>query len=324
MNRRSGIALIAVMAALMILSTIALGLAAAVQTEARFNRTDFDALEAEELARSGHEFAAFIEARGLGNNVVFPAELHIEVITPGYQYRAQTPNGVVDIYFEGDNGRINLSSAAPDLIKHFFELWAGDGVRAAGLAAAFEDWRDPDSDVRQDGAEAADYSASGFSPRNAGVGVADLPLIRGFRAADFQLSLEYASNEPRLREPIGSFITDAATGNAVNPNYAPELILRSVPALTERQIEGIAHGRKERPFRDMNDLQARGGVPPDSPALRYLTTARAAPAVLAVARLNANGVMRRERRVVYSFSFSNFFSGAVEPRSAVGKIERHF
>jgi type II secretory pathway component PulK len=320
MTGRSGIALIAVMAALMVMSAMGLALAVAVQAEARMDRADFDALQAEELARSGHEFAAFIEARGLTKTADFLAGSPFEAVTPGFHYRAHTPSGVVDIYFEADNGKINLSSAPADLIRNFFELWSGDPVNAARLAAAVEDWRDPDNDLRPDGAEAADYSGAGFSPRNSALGIADLPLIRGFRPADFQLKLLHGETGPEFREPLGAFYTDAAAGNAVNVNFASELMLRAVPGLTDRQIAGTINGRKNRLFDDPNDFQARGGIPPDSPAWRYLTVARSAPAVLAVARLNGSGVVRRERRVVYSFS--DFFSPTVEPRSAIGEIEK--
>src|SRR5579883_2106702 len=61
MKRNAGIALIAVMAALMVLSTIALGLAASVQTEARVEAADWDQLQGEQLARSGQEFASYLE-----------------------------------------------------------------------------------------------------------------------------------------------------------------------------------------------------------------------------------------------------------------------
>src|SRR5215467_9517659 len=104
MKSNAGIALIAVMAALMVLSAIALGLAASVRTEARIDAVDWDALQAEELARSGQEFAAFLETRGLSKSPDFMAGLPFEAPMPGFHYRAQLTTGVVDIYFESDNG----------------------------------------------------------------------------------------------------------------------------------------------------------------------------------------------------------------------------
>jgi type II secretory pathway component PulK len=323
MKSNAGIALIAVMAALMVLSAIALGLAASVRTEARIDATDWDALQAEELARSGQEFAAFLETRGLSKSPDFMAGLPFEAPTPGFHYRAQLPTGVVDIYFESDNGKLDLSSAPPEVLTNFFSIWTGDSTQAQLITAAIEDWRDPDNDARTNGAEAPYYAPLNYAPRNTGLGLADAPLIRGIAPDDFQLKPTRRSDGVTvLREGLDAYVTSAGAGSFINPNFASEPVLRSVPGLSQSQVETILASRTNRLFDDSNDFQARTGLLPDSQTLKYLTLNRNAPAVSSIARLKSSAVSRSERRVNYSFSAYNLFTGQLEPTLGVGRIQR--
>jgi hypothetical protein len=323
MKANAGIALLAVMAALMVLSAIALGLAASVRTEARIDAGDWDALQAEELARSGQEFAAFLETRGLSKATDFMAGLPFEASTPGFHYRAQLPTGVVDIYFEADNGKIDLSNAPPEVLTNFFSIWTGDFMQAQFITAAIEDWRDPDNDVRTNGAEASYYLPLNYVPRNNPLGLADAPLIRGMGLDDFQLKSSRRSDGVTvLRDGLDSYVTLAGAGRLINPNFASEAVLLSVPGLSQSQVETILSSRMSRLFGDASDFQARTGLLPDSEPMKYLTLIRSAPAVSSIARLKSGAVSRSERRVNYSFSRYNLFTGQFEGKSAVGRIQR--
>ncbi len=323
MNRNSGIALIAVMAALMILSAIALSIAASVQVEARIDRIDFDALQAEQLAHSGQEFAAFLDATGMNRTGNLLAGLPFDVIDPGFHYRAQTEAGTVEIYFESDNGRLNLSTAAPELLGNLLELWTEDSAKAQTLTAAIEDWRDVDSDVRPGGAEAGDYPGLNYSPRNGVLGIGDVLLIRGFSMEDFRPKWISTPTETRMRHSLGEYISDTPSGAMINPNFAPELLLKAVPGLSHSDVASILRLRADRRFADSNDFQARLGVRPDSPVWRYLSLSRSAPATTTIAKLRTNGITRSERRVVYNFTALNLATGAFEPKSALGRVERN-
>jgi general secretion pathway protein K len=317
----SGIALVAVMVALMLLSAIALGLATSVQTEARIDAAAWDGLQAEELARSGQEFASFLAVRGLRKTPDFLAGLPFEAIAPGFHYRAQVPGGAVDIYFEADNGKLDLNRTPPEVLTNFFTLWTGDFTKAQLITAAIEDWRDSDNDVRPNGAEAAAYTGLGYTPRNGSLGIADAPLIRGLRTVDFQVQASQENGTVGIRQSLDSFLTSAGAG-AINANFAPELILRSVPGLNESQVEAILSGRSERPFDDANDLQTRIGLAPNAPAWQYLSLARGPDAVSSIARLKSSGITRLERRVTYSFNVVNIFTGIPESRYALGRVQR--
>jgi type II secretory pathway component PulK len=310
------------MAVLLILSAIALGLAASVQSEARIDAADWDGIQAEQLARSGQEFAAFLEARGLRKTPDFMAGLPFEAVTPGFHYRAQLPSGTVEIYFEADSGKLDLSNAPPEVLTNFFASWSGDFTNAQLITAAIEDWRDPDNDVRANGAEAPYYAPLNYAPRNGVLGQADAPLIRGLSINDFQLKPSQQNGAAVLRSSLDVYVTAAGSGGQINPNFAPELVLRSVPGLNESQTETILLRRADRLFDDPNDFQSRTGLI-NSPALRYFTLFRNTPAISAIAALKSGGITRSERRVTYNFMGFNMSTGILESKFALGRVQRN-
>src|SRR5262249_34465611 len=106
-------------------------------------------------------------------------------------------------------------------------------------------------------------------------------------------------------------------------NFASELVLQAIPGLSPEQVQSLIALRRDRPFEDMNAVQARTGLNPESPAWRYLTVARSAPAVQVVATLNGSGLKRSERRVSRSFNQMNLGTNAVQSTVALARIERN-
>jgi general secretion pathway protein K len=322
-NPSSGIALVAVMVVLAILSAIALGLATSVQNEARIEAAEWDGLQAEQLARSGQEFAAFLEARGLRKTADFMAGLPFEAVNPGFRYRAPLRNGTVDIYFEADSGKLDLSNAPEETLINFFSLWTGDFTKAQLIAAAIEDWRDTDNDVRPNGAETSAYSMLGYGPRNGGIGLGDAPLIRGLTSADFQPGIQQQRSIPKLRPGLDEFVTTIGPSNTINPNFAPDLVLKSVPGLSESQVETILLQRRDHLYDSADDFQSRIGLSSNSTALRYLNFGRLLPAILSVAKMSTVDITRSERRVMSPISVFNPSLGMFESKSVLGRVQRN-
>jgi DNA uptake protein ComE-like DNA-binding protein len=248
--------------------------------------------------------------------------LPFEVVVPGFHYRQRLEGGTVDIYFESDNGKINPRSAPPELLANFFATWSGDVARAQTITDSLADWSDADDDARPNGAESSFYASLNVAPRNAPLGVADLPFVRGIGFADFRPRLSRAQQEPVILQTIDNYLTDASTDIAVNINFAPEFVLQSIPGLGASRVAGIMAARRDRPFADMNAVQVRTGLNPESPAWRFLTVGRSSPTVLTLTRMNS-GLLRSERRVTYTFSAFNFLSGTYEPKSTLGRIEKN-
>lgn len=320
MRTSRGMALVAVLAGLMVLSAVGLGLALSVHTEARIQFANFEGLQAEQLARSGQEMVSLLEARGYTSTEL--AGTPVEVVTPGFRYRMQFDSGAVDIDLEADNGKVDLNGAPEDLVANFFTLWTGDPARGGMIAAAIQDWRDADSDPRPNGAEAAFYAGTGVAPRNTIVGVSDLAFIPGIRADDLSVKALKDENGMRLREGLDSYITPAGLSASVNPNFASVLVLRSIPDLSESAANVIIARRSERPFTDLNDFQARAGIRPDSAVWRYFTLDRRPAAVLTTAKLKGQNISRTERRVTYAFTAYDPGTGEYESKVALGRIQR--
>src|SRR5438067_4108023 len=105
----SGFALLLVLWTLVMLSMIALTLAASVNTEVRGNQDAWNQLQADQLATSGHELATYLETRFTGTASEDFTGLPVEAVTPGLLYRVSMKAGTVDLLLEGENGRFNVA-----------------------------------------------------------------------------------------------------------------------------------------------------------------------------------------------------------------------
>src|SRR5438093_1875005 len=175
----SGFALLLVFSTLVMLSAIALTLAAAVGTEVRVAQDSWNVLQAERLAKSGHEVAAYLESRVLGSTTEDLAGLPVAPVIAGIRYRVTCEAGTTGIVLEVANGKLDVTSAKEDEVAAFFAAWTGDSDRGRQIAAAIADWIDYDDEIRPFGAEAESYLNRGYRPRNGPLGSADLHLIQG-------------------------------------------------------------------------------------------------------------------------------------------------
>src|SRR5262249_3277441 len=197
-GKSSGFALLLVLWTLVMLSTIALALAATVGTEVRASQDSWNDLQAERLATSGHELTAYLETRALGTPVEDLAGLPVQAVISGLSYHAVFDAGSVDIVLEGENGKFDVMSASEEEIAAFFTSWTGDPARAREIAASIADWMDNDDEVRPFGAETTAYFGRGYRPRNAGLGAADLILVKGVNPEDFSPSIINLKDTPTV------------------------------------------------------------------------------------------------------------------------------
>jgi Type II secretion system (T2SS), protein K len=277
MKRRSnsaGFALLLVLWTLIILSTIALTLAASVGTEVRASQDAWNDLQAERLARSGHDMATYLETRGGGTRGEDFSNLPAEVLTPGMKYRVSFDIGAVEILYEGENGKIDIANASEENIRAFFTAWTGDANRGREIADSLADWTDANDDPRPYGAESFWYLNRGYLPRNGPLGSADLFLVKGLTPNDFAPTLVDSDKGPSYRIPLTRVISTTATGSTVNPNYAAPGVLRILPGMTEDLLSRILQLREVMPFAGAQDFQTRTGVSADSPIVSRLAFAR--------------------------------------------------
>ena len=298
----SGFALLLVMWTLLLLSVVALTLAATVRTETRSAQYLFNDLQNERLAKSGHELAAYLETRGLASPAEDLTGLPVEPVVPDYSYRMRLEPGTVELFLEGENGKIDLSSADEQAAISFFTWRTGDAARPRQITESLADWSDSDDSIRPFGAESSWYLASGYRPRNAGLGAADLFLIKGLTPADFFPAVVDSLDSTEgvsVRPSLSRLTATIAVGNRINPNYAPRVVLESMPGMTSDLLESIIQIRQKSIFKNHEDFSLRTGVGPQSPILNRLAFDRgSAPAIRSVAQFSTARSERRTRTTI--------------------------
>jgi general secretion pathway protein K len=96
----------------------------------------------------------------------------------------------VDVTLELEAGRIDLNTADPDLLVALFAANGWTERAARSMVARIQDWRDPDDETREQGAESREYRAAGLSyePRNANFeSVDELRQVLGSEAISEEL-----------------------------------------------------------------------------------------------------------------------------------------
>ena len=155
MSRRSeeGIALIAVLWALTLLSVIAAGLIVETRSGTRSARNMADNAVARAAADAGIQ-RAILDLHALGRNKKFRADGTV------YGWRFADRN--VRISVRDESGKVNLNRAPEELLAAVFGSVGVDPGRAQSLADAIADFRDADHFKHLNGAEDADYRAAGL------------------------------------------------------------------------------------------------------------------------------------------------------------------
>jgi len=176
-----GIALIAVLWALTLLSIIAAALSLETRTSARIARNMADQAAARAAADAGIQRAILDLADLAGASTdsgnhrailrfVAPADGEpAKLPSGGAAYDWPFANTTVHISVQDEVGKINLNRAPEVPLAALFRSVGVEPGKAQSLAAAIADFRDADNLTRPAGAEVAEYRAAGLAwgPKNA-------------------------------------------------------------------------------------------------------------------------------------------------------------
>lgn len=222
MNRRhGGAALLLVMWLILLLSGLVAGYAMAARIESLQGNGLARGLAAREAARAGIEIAV--------SRLTHP--------DPGMRWHAdgrgnqiRFDGAVVDVEVRDETGKVDLNTAAPDLLAALFQgLGEAEGA-AARLAGAIVDWRDDDTLTQPaGGAEDADYAAAGLAwgAKDAAFEtVAEVEQVLGMRPG------LYAAAAPYLTVYSGSAMPDA--------NFADDEVLAAMGGERPERLPGAA------------------------------------------------------------------------------------
>lgn len=243
-----GLALLAVLWVVALLSVMALDVLASARREGAV---------ADDLAIRARLEAAADAGLALGIHALLRAEAEsgsrgaaaLARFRPGAPPLEEAFAGVrLEIAISDDSGRIDLNQAPPALLSRLFEALDVPRPRAEALVAAIGDWRDQDDVPRpRGGAEAAEYRAARLAvpPRNGPfLSVEELRHLRGMT--------------PELFAAAAPALTVHAQRQAPDPAAAGPLVLRALgPAPT---AGGAAPPRRGAAAPD----RPRDGAPPAS------------------------------------------------------------
>ncbi|MFT3763164.1 MAG: type II secretion system protein GspK [Pseudoxanthomonas sp.] len=232
-NRHGGVALMLVLWLVLLLAALVGAFAIAARVENLQGRVLSDGVVAQEAARAGLEYA--LERVG-------ESDPRLRWRPDGREYDWRFGAAGVRVRIVDESGKVDLNLADAALLAGLLQGAGAPPERAAALAGAILDWRDPD-DLTQPGggAEDADYAAAG--------------LAYGAKDAPFESIAEVErvlGMTPALYERLAPSLTVNGIG-LPQREFAPPLVL-SAMGLDPQQV--LAERGAARP----GDLVAGSGT----------------------------------------------------------------
>ena len=141
--------------------------------------------------------------------------------------------GEIRLGVTDEGGRIDVNAADSLLLEGLYKAVGGTSLSAQAFANRVVDWRDEDSDLNQDGAEAADYTDADldYVPSNLPFhSVEEVRFILGLSPRDFD-----------LLEP---FLTVFSGIGRIDPLSASDTVLRAIPGAGRRELQRLQQARR--------------------------------------------------------------------------------
>ncbi len=295
-NAEAGIVLIAVLWGIVILASIALCLAASVRVAVDELQNRKEQLQAYYLARGG----VFRTAALLTSASAAPHQL---AFVPGRRKVEWAEDlGRVTVEISDESGKIDLNRAPEKALERLFLALGLDLPSARALVDAVEDWRDPDSFTRLNGAEESYYLAlpEPYRPANADFqSVEELLLVRGVTPELFY-GRYVVGEDGKVERQLGlvDCITVDSGGPPVNINYAPYPVLLAVPGMEPRVANYIVTAREKNPFASVSDLSHEFPVILGGETLSFLSGGSSGRVTLVASGSTPGGAKARIRALV--------------------------
>lgn len=269
----AGIALVAVLWALAVLSLLAMVFSESVQMELRSATYAKDAARAHALA------CGAIEA--LAVELAYPRrEDEVKSVVLSWergQRRGQLvfEPGTVELEVVNESGKLDVNLATEEQLARLFEAREVEPALARQMAVAILHWRSPASANPESTALEGYYGARGERPRHgAFVSVEELLRVRGM-TREILYGTVVVSAESKLEPKYGlaENLTVRSRSVAVNVNYASEFTLRGAPGVSAAMAQAIIRERQREPFKTVTEISQRLPFSLPDEALPFLTTA---------------------------------------------------
>jgi general secretion pathway protein K len=248
-RRERGVAFVLVLWVIAMLSILLGSFALVARTENLQSRHLFDTTKARYAAEAGLNLAVY-ELR--------KSDPTQRWIGDGRPYRFMFDDVQVEVSLTDDSGKIDINTAQPDLLIGMFMTAGAEQETATRLAAAVQDWRDPDDLAQPDGAEESDYKSAGLSygPANAPFNtVSELQQVLGMDYALYEKIAPAVTIYSGRGTPSSGYAS-AEVLQAMHPDWSPEEIRQLV---TERQAQQPGTGETPLLGPDGQPIVAGGG-----------------------------------------------------------------
>ena len=272
----AGVALIAVLWILAILTIVVTGIAAQTRTEQRLARNLLASEQAYHAAEGGIYYAIHQLSGDQGGS---GQKLVLSTLRVG--------GALVTTEVTDERGKIDLNTAPDELIRGLIQAAGVELDEASRLTDAILDWRDGDSLRRLHGAEDADYRLAGLNYEAKDAEFDSVDELQ--RVLDMQ---------PEVFELVRGGFTIQTHAPDINPMVAAPLVLAAIPGMTEELVSEYIEAREASRTEGLPaPAFPLGGSPyitfENGPA--YRVDARAEIPSRAVARIGAVVVADRRR-----------------------------
>ena len=242
---RDGFALILVIWALVLMSSLATGFSFAVRHEIRV---------AGDLAAIAHAEAASAAALHSAVLAISSADPEQRWIADGQVHELAWPDATVTLSVQATSGRIDLNKAPrPLLIGLLMQLFPDADHDA--LADAIVDWRDKDDRPEPNGAEDVEYERAGYAyvpPNRPFHSVNELSQVMGFDSRRIEALMPYLTvhgRSDRIHAATADLVTLASIPG-IGRAEAEEFIERREIALAEHEALDMTPLRRGARFLD--------------------------------------------------------------------------
>lgn len=226
LRNQRGVALLLVLWACTVLAILLGGYATLARTAALQSRTQLAQARAHYAAEAGLAWAIDqLQGSAVGQRMA----------ADGRAYPFRFDGIDVQVSVVGEDGKVDLNAATPEVLQGLFRAAGEDAVAARQLAVEVVDWRSFATRPGQSAQARARYAAVGrdYGPRQtAFASLAELQLVLGMT--------------PALYRQIEPAITIWSGRSAPDPNSAPPLALAAIPGLGSRGAQAVQLARGQR------------------------------------------------------------------------------
>ncbi|WP_020680076.1 general secretion pathway protein GspK [Marinobacterium rhizophilum] len=286
-HRQRGLALVAVLWVLVLLSLLAANLSQGSRSNAKLAQNLVAATQGKYASEAGMQWALW--------NLQQPEEN--QWLADGGTQLLQLDDIQVRVALQDESGKIDLNAAPVELLSGLFVAAELDGATADALADAVMDWRDEDDLRRLNGAEDDDYLAVG---REDGAKDAYFEEVE-----ELQLVLGMT---PDIYQRVKSSVTVLNGLPSINPLFAPRLALLALPGADEGTVDQYIEQRRRNQLDGLEQPEApvptSQYVSQGRAGVNYTVLAEAEVGPVVRARFSAQ-IQRRGRSQRGAFTVSN-------------------